>query len=123
MRFNFKNCENKLLILFSIAFLLSIVVLYYRDIASREEIRVVPSELDIDVISGEKLLDELKSIDINSADYDELQLLPGIGQILAKRIIEYRNNNGPFLKPEDLLKVEGIGREKLEKIKKFIAIK
>ncbi len=66
---------------------------------------------------------ELKSVDINTANYEEIQTLPGIGPILAKRIIEYRENYGPFLEPEDLIKVKGIGRKKLERIKEFIIIK
>jgi competence protein ComEA len=48
-------------------------------------------------------------IDINSASVEELAQLKGIGQTYAERVIEYREKNGPFQKPEDLLKVKGIG--------------
>lgn len=56
-------------------------------------------------------------IHINTADEKKLDELPGVGPIMAKRIIEYRNEHGPFESVDDLAKVRGIGAEKLEKIK------
>jgi len=55
-------------------------------------------------------------IDINTATNDELIELLGIGQIIANRIIAYRNSNGLFKTKEDLLNIKGIGLKKLEKI-------
>jgi competence protein ComEA len=48
-------------------------------------------------------------VSINSANKPELDSLPGIGPVLADRIIKYRSANGPFTAIEDLLKVSGIG--------------
>lgn len=48
-------------------------------------------------------------VSINSANKPELDSLPGIGPVLADRIIKYRSANGPFAALEDLLKVSGIG--------------
>lgn len=48
-------------------------------------------------------------IDINEATAAELQALPGIGASLANAIVNYRNDNGPFVLPEDLMNVSGIG--------------
>jgi competence protein ComEA len=48
-------------------------------------------------------------IDINTANEIELLHLPGVGPALARRIIEYRQRNGPFLSPESLTRVKGIG--------------
>ena len=48
-------------------------------------------------------------IDLNSAGYDELILLPGIGKKTARRIIELRRKKGGFQRIEDLLEVPGIG--------------
>lgn len=55
-------------------------------------------------------------IDINTADQQTLMLLPGVGEVLSQRIIDYRNANGPFDSLIDLLNVSGIGEKKLEAI-------
>ena len=56
-------------------------------------------------------------IDINSADVTELTKLNGIGEKRARGIIEYRENNGPFEKIEDIMKVKGIKQGIFSKIK------
>jgi competence protein ComEA len=61
-------------------------------------------------------------IDINAASAAELELLPGIGPSLAQKIIEYRERYGPFTKPEDLLRVSGIGPAKLQAIYDLIVV-
>jgi len=48
-------------------------------------------------------------IDINSASADELEELPGIGEMLAQRIVGYREQNGGFRSIEDIMLVDGIG--------------
>lgn len=63
-----------------------------------------------------------QKIDINTADEQQLQLLPGIGPVLAQRIIAWREENGDFLIAEDLLAVEGIGVTKLNEIRNLITI-
>lgn len=55
-------------------------------------------------------------IDINSATSEQLQALPGIGPVLAQRIIDYREANGPFQSVGALINVSGIGEKKLEAI-------
>lgn len=62
------------------------------------------------------------AININSADETELQNLPGIGPAKATAIIQYRNENGPFQKPEDLKNVTGIGDKTFEKLKDAITV-
>jgi len=55
-------------------------------------------------------------VNLNTAEETELLLLPGIGATLAKRILEYRAEHGPFQHNNDLLKIKGIGPKKVEKI-------
>lgn len=57
---------------------------------------------------------------INLMTEEEFSQLPGIGQTIAKRIVEYRNENGNFEKIEDIMKVKGIGEGKFNKIKDYI---
>ena len=63
-----------------------------------------------------------KSIDINRADKDELDKLPGIGPALAERIIEYRIDYGDFSDIEEIMDVSGIGEKTFAKIRDFIYV-
>ena len=53
-------------------------------------------------------------VDVNTAGLDELDTLDGIGPALAQRIIDYREEHGPFSSLEELLEVKGIGEATLE---------
>ena len=59
-------------------------------------------------------------LNINTATAAQLQNLPGVGQVLAERIVAYRQKNGPFTTTEQLLLVEGIGETLLENISDHI---
>lgn len=61
-------------------------------------------------------------ININNADMDSLISLPGIGEVKAKAIIDFRNQNGLFTNLEELLNVPGIGESILASIKDFITL-
>jgi competence protein ComEA len=56
-------------------------------------------------------------VDINEADWPELSELPNIGETLARRIVEYRQANGPFRDLNELRRVQGIGPKTLESMK------
>jgi len=59
-------------------------------------------------------------VDINSADWPELVQLPAIGKTLARRIVESRQKDGPFLDHKDLRRVRGIGPKTLETIRPYL---
>ena len=59
-------------------------------------------------------------VNINTAGVDALSQLPGIGEVIAQRIIDYREENGPFETVTELLNVEGIGETRLEEILSLI---
>jgi competence protein ComEA len=60
-------------------------------------------------------------VDVNSADWPELSLLPNIGEVLARRIVESREQEGPFDTHQQLLRVPGIGPRTLEAIRPHLA--
>ena len=63
----------------------------------------------------------MQSVRINSASAGELQQLPGIGPALAQRIVETRNG-GRFTSADDLLRVPGIGKAKLAKLRAYVEV-
>lgn len=65
---------------------------------------------------------ENKKVNINTANQEELDTLPGIGETTAQKIIEYRETNGKFNKIEDLQNVKGIGESKYSEIKDKITV-
>jgi competence protein ComEA len=66
------------------------------------------------------LAQEQVKVNINKASVDELSTLKRIGPSYAQRIVDYRQKNGPFEKPEDIMKVQGIGIKTFEANKDFI---
>ena len=61
-------------------------------------------------------------ISINQAGKEEIMALPGIGDVLAERIVVYRQEHGGFSSVEELLNVEGLGKKRLEEILDLIII-
>lgn len=61
-------------------------------------------------------------IAVNRATASELEELPGVGPVLAERIVAYREANGPFQQVEDLLDIPGIGESKLASMRDMVRI-
>lgn len=72
--------------------------------------------------SGSHKLQPGQTLDINTASEAELTQLPGVGPSLARRIVEYREANGPFATVDDLQNVSGIGSSKFAKMEQFIKL-
>ncbi len=79
---------------------------------ARSSVKTDTSRSDPSLRSGQ--------VPINTATLEQLDSLPGIGPALASRIIQYREENGPFKSIDELLKVRGIGPALLAKIREFI---
>ena len=62
-------------------------------------------------------------ININKANLEELQVLPKIGPAMAKRIIDYRQANGPFSNTSEIMDVKGIGKKTYLKLQDLISVK
>ena len=70
----------------------------------------------------EKITEDVAKININNASVDELLQLKYIGPVFAERIVQYRTENGPFERAEDIMKVRGIGPKAWEANKDIITI-
>ena len=74
----------------------------------------------IEAVPPAEKAETLRAVNINTAGADELESLPGIGPVLAQRIVDYRTEHGPFRSAEELTQVEGIGRATMESIQDHI---
>ncbi|MBI2485467.1 MAG: helix-hairpin-helix domain-containing protein [Deltaproteobacteria bacterium] len=74
------------------------------------------------LFSGYALTQEATKVNINTATVEELVTLPGVGDSVAKNIVEHREKNGGFKTTEELINVKGIGEKKFEKIKDLVTV-
>ena len=63
---------------------------------------------------------QAEPVDLNRADLRTLMTLPGLGQVTAQRILDYRDANGPFTSATQLLNIDGIGQVRLEALLPYI---
>ena len=80
------------------------------------------NDVDSSIESSSLKSSETGKVNINSASIIELTLLPGIGETLAQRIIDYRNENGNFTSTEEIMRISGIGESKFQQMRDYITI-
>ena len=111
---------EKLLLGMTALFLCGLLALHVHD---RQELRSAEFTVETErEASQEEILAEAKTLNINTAAAEELTALPGIGEELARRIVEYREEHGPYGNIEDIMKVSGIGEGKFKEIRERITV-
>ena len=129
--FGFNNKETKVLLFLVFSLLLGLGIKIYRsrwaplptiaeraiekNLDEKHKPATVDSEDKKDIFVHQKII-------LNKATQVELESLPGIGPVTAKRIIEHRNRIREFHSIEGLLEVRGIGHKTIEKIKPFLKL-
>jgi comEA protein len=121
----FTRKEQGVLIFLSVCFAAGMGVRYYQRHWAR--LPSTPSEniaaVDRDKfpkVSAESGPDTVSIVHINRADLSSLQNVKGLGPVLARRILDFRLQNGPFQSLNDLLKIKGIGEKTFSKISPFL---
>lgn len=94
----------------------------YRDGEEPEAVEAAIPELPGESAAEAPPAEELSLININTATVEELDSLPGIGPTIAQRIIDYRDENGPFDVIEDIMNVSGVGPSTFDQIKDLITV-
>jgi competence ComEA-like helix-hairpin-helix protein len=124
--FNFTPQETKALFFLLVALLIgSGITLYKRSCPQfAPELKLGKMQIDSSPDAHTPLIPEVKDekINLNRATAAELQLLPGVGTSLSRRIVEFRELKGQFKQIEDIMQVSGIGPKTFERIKDYLTV-
>lgn len=94
---------------------------YFSGRGASGDVNITVNRAPEDTVQSSGAVEEDK-VNINTAARWELMSLPGIGEALANRIIEYRDENGPFSVTEELMNVRGIGESLFDSIEQLITV-
>ena len=98
------------------------ITIYTKDeVANQEKADTIVEDGKVDSGSFDEE-ESMTLVNLNTADIDELMLLPGIGESKANLIIQYRESCGPFTSKEELLYIKGIGESIYAKLESFITV-
>ena len=123
------KAENKALIIIIVTIMAAGIIQFIRPVQEKKfnYNYEVSDSLFQSVVSMKRINKQIttvptvpKFININTASARELEKLPGIGKVIAQRIVDYRTTYGFFTSHNDLLKVKGLGVKKIERLKKKI---
>jgi competence ComEA-like helix-hairpin-helix protein len=112
--FDLEKRERILIIFLIFMLLLGSGIAAYNKSHRRTDLKIGHFDLEIEK--------KTMLVNINEAEIEDLMRLKGIGKVLAQRIIDYRNSNGPFRDKERLKNVKGIGDALFENIKNDITV-
>ena len=118
--FEFSSGQTKMLIALS---LILVAVSVFRLVKLFSETGPAPLQLVVELSDGNNTYAPTLKVDLNLSPADSLELVPGIGPVLATRIIAYRDSAGKFDSIRDVMNVEGIGVSTYEKINPYLEIR
>ncbi len=113
--------ERGLILLIGVALLASGGLLYLARDRQPSAVRSEPVVLE-NVVIVRPTFHDARKVDLNTAAVEDLVRLPGIGEVLAGRIIAYREEHGRFTSVEGIVAVNGIGPKVLEEIRELVTI-
>ncbi|MCK4224093.1 MAG: helix-hairpin-helix domain-containing protein [candidate division Zixibacteria bacterium] len=123
---NFTPQETKALIFLLLALLVGSGITLYKRTQPQFAPELIVEKREVDsLLQIQSPLNQeqgKKKINLNQATSAELQLLPGVGPTLSRRIVEYREANGKFHQIEELKQIPGIGLKKFEQLKEYITV-
>ena len=111
-----KNARIQPLVILTCIFVMFVLGLFFFRTKDPAPVQIQRLPASVDTIPETTLSEETVIVNINTATAEEFQSLPGIGPVLAERIVVYRQEHGNFESVGALMNVEGIGKTKLEAI-------